>query len=205
MVAGGFAFAALGLSQHAAAAAQRGLFGSLETRRDNPARFPKWQGALDRYFTEVPLTRQACRGRNCELQDWQIFLDGLAGQPPMAQIHSVHTEMNRHRYIQDPINWNLPDYWESPGQFLTRNGDCEDYAIVKFMSLRALGFPQDSMRVVVLQDMNLGVAHAVMSIEQDGRTLILDNQVSQVVPHEKIRHYKPIYSVNETHWWLHRA
>jgi hypothetical protein len=28
---------------------------------------------------------------------------------------------------------------------------------------------------------------------------------SQVVPHETIRHYKPIYSVNETHWWLHRA
>ena len=205
ILAGCAAFAALGPLRPAAAAAQRGLFGSLETRRDNPARFPKWQGALDRYFTETQTVRQACSGSRCELQQWQVFLDGLAGQAPMAQIEAVHTEMNRHRYIQDPINWNLPDYWASPGQFLARNGDCEDYGIVKFMSLRALGVPSDRMRVVVLQDINLGVAHAVMSIEQAGRTLILDNQVSQVVPHETIRHYKPIYSVNETHWWLHRS
>jgi predicted transglutaminase-like cysteine proteinase len=73
------------------------------------------------------------------------------------------------------------------------------------MSLRALGFPQDRMRVVVLHDLNLNVPHAVMSIEHGGRTLILDNQVSRVVPHETIRHCRPIYSVNETHWWLHRA
>ena len=182
--------------------------GSVESRRDNPGRFPKWQGALNRYFSEAALAQQACassRFGRCELQEWQAFLAGLAGAAPDAQIAAVHGEMNKRRYVLDPINWNMPDYWESPGQFLSRNGDCEDYGIAKFMSLRALGFPQETMRVVVLQDLNLGVAHAVMSIDHGGRTLILDNQIRQVVPHEVIRHYRPIYSVNETHWWLHRA
>ena len=204
-LAGGLAAGAFG---PAARAAVPGLFGFLETRRDNPGRFPKWQGALDRYFAETKLPQRPCdNGRlsGCELQHWQAFLDGLANAAPDAQIAAVHREMNRRRYILDPINWNLPDYWASPGQFLRRNGDCEDYAIAKFMSLRALGFPQETMRVVVLQDLNLRVAHAVMSIEHGGQTLILDNQIDRVVPHRVIRHYRPIYSVNETHWWLHRV
>ncbi len=205
---GGLAACALGMPGRAAASPQRGLFGSIEIRRDDPERFPKWQGALDRYFAEAKLTRRPCSGGrfgHCELQDWQAFLDGLTSQAPDAQIAQVQTEMNRRRYILDPINWNLPDYWASPGQFLRKQGDCEDFGIAKFMSLRALGFPHDSMRVVVVQDLNLRVAHAVMSIEHGGQTLILDNQVSRVVPHEIIRHYRPIYSVNETHWWLHRT
>ena len=73
---------------------------------------------------------------------------------------------------------------------------------VSIEARRSLEF---ATRIVVLQDLNLGIAHAVMSLEHEGETLILDNQVSRVVRHEVIRHYKPIYSVNETHWWLHRA
>lgn len=198
----------IGAPQAFAATRVPGLFGSTETRHDNPGRFPKWQGALQRYFSETPQLRQTCdrdRFGQCQLQDWQIFLDRLAGQPAVRQIEAVHAEMNRRRYVLDPINWNQPDYWASPGQFFARNGDCEDFGIAKFMSLRALGFPQEHMRVVVLQDLNLKVAHAVMSIDHDGQTLILDNQVSRVIPHQVIRHYRPIYSINETHWWLHRA
>ena len=206
-LAGGLAAGVLGIPRQAMAAAQRGLFGSKEVMRDNPARFPKWQGALERYFAETRLAERPCTGgiSACQLQQWQAFLGSLAGQSPDRQIDAVHAEMNRRRYVLDPINWNVADYWESPGQFLARSGDCEDYGIAKFMSLRALGFPQERMRVVVLQDLNLGVAHAVMSIEHGGRTLILDNQVSRVVPDTAIRHYRPVYSVNETHWWLHRA
>jgi hypothetical protein len=33
---------------------------------------------------------------------------------------------------------------------------------------------------------------------------VLDNQISRVVPAEIINHYKPIYSINEQAWWLHR-
>ena len=98
-----------------------------------------------------------------------------------------------------------PIYWASPGEFFRRHGDCEDYAIAKFLSLRALGFDDAAMRIVVLQDLNLGIAHAVLAVELGGETLILDNQVADVVPARAIRHYRPIYAVNETHWWLYRS
>ncbi len=122
----------------------------------------------------------------------------------IEQIRSVNAEMNRHRYILDPVNYGVPDYWATPFQFLRLDGDCEDYAIAKFMSLRALGFDNDSLRVVVLRDLNLKLAHAILVVYHEGQVFVLDNQISDVVEAAAIRHYRPIYSVNETAWWLHR-
>ena len=60
------------------------------------------------------------------------------------------------------------------------------------------------MRIVIVQDLNLKVAHAILAVYVDGTIKILDNQIKQVVDAETIRHYRPIYSVNEDAWWLHR-
>ena len=87
---------------------------------------------------------------------------------------------------------------------MSKNGDCEDYAIAKYFSLRWLGLKPEDMRILVLHDMNLRVAHAVLVVYHRGRALILDNQVRGVVEADAIRHYRPIYSINEQHWWLHR-
>ena len=60
------------------------------------------------------------------------------------------------------------------------------------------------MRIVIVQDLNLKVAHAVLAVYLDDTIKILDNQIKQVVEAGTIRHYRPIYSVNEESWWLHR-
>ena len=77
------------------------------------------------------------------MQDWSAFLQSLAGLSPAEKMRRVNRYHNKARYILDIINWRLDDYWASPLQFLERDGDCEDYAIAKFMSLRALGFSND--------------------------------------------------------------
>ena len=73
------------------------------------------------------------------------------------------------------------------------------------MSLRTLGFKDSELRVVVLQDLNLGVAHAVLIVYLDGQALLLDNQIGRVIDQAKVRHYRPYYSINEKFWWLHKA
>jgi predicted transglutaminase-like cysteine proteinase len=83
------------------------------------------------------------------------------------------------------------------------NGDCEDFAIIKMFSMKWLGYDIDKMRVVVVQDTNLRVPHAVMAIDVDGDTLILDNQINEVISHTNVFHYVPVYSVNEHNWWMH--
>lgn len=183
------------------------LFGSTSIRSDNLKLFPKWTGALERYFNEDRLANAPCDDRrfnHCQLQHWKAFLKTLRGKDPIDQLRAVNRYANRARYVIDPRNYGVPDYWATPGEFLRRNGDCEDYAIVKFMSLRALGFDPERMRIVVLNDMNLNAAHAVLVVWLGDTALMLDNQVPQVVRADAIRHYRPIYSVNEHHWWLHR-
>src|SRR3546814_10214490 len=72
--------------------------------------------------------------------------------------------------------------------------------IAKFMALRALGVDNAEMRIVVLNDLNLRIGHAVLVVYVDGKALVLDNQIKSVVPADTIRHYQPVYSVNEDGW-----
>lgn len=97
----------------------------------------------------------------------------------------------------------MPDFWATPFQFFAKNGDCEDCAIAKFISLRTLGFPNENMRIVVLRDTNLDVLHAVLVAYAGGEPSVLNNQIRSVVRAQSTRHYRPIYSVNETTWWRH--
>lgn len=183
------------------------VFNTSAIRSDNMAPFPKWRGALDRYFSESRTPRAACSSglfAQCPIEDWQSFLQSLAGQTPEQKLREVNAFHNRARYILDIVNWQVEDYWASPFQFFRKDGDCEDYAIAKFMSLRALGFRNDQMRIVVLRDLNLRVAHAILVVELNGEKYVLDNQIRDAIPAGLIHHYQPIYSVNETHWWLHR-
>lgn len=191
----------------AATRSGNGVFGFTEVRRTGSARFPKWKGALDRTFRERELLALPCRKTTvttCAMHDWQGLLNGLRKHTRVDQIHHVNRELNRRAYVLDPVNWGVSDYWASPAQFFKKNGDCEDFSIAKYMSLRDLGVQSNEMRVVVLNDENLKIPHAVLAVRNGNDELILDNQVNQVISHRVIRHYRPIFSINEEAWWLHR-
>ncbi len=192
--------ATAGLAPAAGAATYPALFGTREIHSSNLKLFPKWREMGARFHDE----QSGCAYPLCDQKYWKKLFDDLSGADRTTQINTINRVMNERRYIIDPINWSLPDYWATPFQFLRKNGDCEDYAIAKFMALRALGFENAEMRIVVLNDLNLGIAHAILVVYLDGKALVLDNQIASVVPADSIRHYQPVYSVNEDGWWLHR-
>lgn len=184
------------------------LFGTTESRNNSLRPFPKWTGVLERYFRTAGTKEGSCTAKTfnkCHAQRWQDLVDQLRGQDLTSQLQAVNGFMNKTRYIVDPINWGLKDYWATPGQFFAKFGDCEDYAIAKYLTLKRLGVAPGIMRIVVLQDMNLRVAHAVLAVYTDSGIVILDNQIRQAVLSSVIRHYKPIFSINEEAWWLHRG
>lgn len=196
--------------------AYTGLFKSREIFSDNMKSFTKWSDVwqrqtLPRRSSPVvlpdDLNRCASELRQfCNRAQWEAFIETQAAAGPMTPeiLSKVNRFMNRAPYIVDPINWNLPDYWATPDEFMLKDGDCEDYAITKYVTLKRLGYAPSKMRVVVLQDENLRVAHAVLAVELGDETYILDNQADPAVPHGKILHYRPVYSINESGWWLHQ-
>lgn len=188
------------------AARSGGLFSTVEYRRSNVHLLSKWHNVLQRAKAE---SRQAdnCRaGRPCHVRDWKAFLGRTRNLPAMAQVRAVNRYINQWRYVGDRANYGKVDHWATPRQLFRSGGaDCEDYAIAKYMSLRAMGWPSSKLRIVVLQDQNLRIAHAVLAVRMNGTFYILDNQIKTVVNHRRIHHYRPIYSMNEQHWWFHRG
>lgn len=184
------------------------LFGTVEARSDNLRPFTKWTWMLDRYAKEKSLEVAPCAqlgAEKCRPQVWRKFLAEVEGKSRLEQLEKVHAYMNQRTYIEDLPNYGVPDYWATPREFLSKDGDCEDYAIAKYMSLRHLGFKDEEMRVVVLQDMNLRVAHAVLVVYHEGKALLLDNQIRKVIDAASVHHYRPFFSINENFWWLHKA
>ena len=190
----------------ARAEAKLGIFGYLETKREGLEAFPKWTGALERYFEEKAHTVGNCAAKEfnrCHYDTWTAFLDGIKNETPERKLKKVNDFMNKARYILDPINWGVKDYWATPGQFFEKYGDCEDYAIAKYLSLVAVGWDPETLRIVVVQDLNLRVPHAILAVYQQDNILLLDNQIAIVVDASRVRHYRPIFSLSETGWWRH--
>lgn len=190
----------------AAAQGYPALFGTREVRNANIAPFTKWTGMLGRQRPEPRRYGEACQPRrgHCFVQEWRALVNQLRGQDPMRQLQQVNQFMNRMTYVEDIVNYGMADYWATPLEFLRNDGDCEDYAIAKYISLRELGFPQSDMRILVLNDLNLRVPHAILIVYLNGHAYVLDNQIQQVVTTDVIRHYQPIFSINEEAWWLHQ-
>jgi predicted transglutaminase-like cysteine proteinase len=181
------------------------LFGYREERQTDLAAFPEWLSALDRHLRD-DLREGDCSERlfnRCHMAEWQRLLARLRGQPWAMQLMEINRYANEKAYVLDLENYGREDYWAIPRQFLGAGGDCEDYAITKYFSLTLLGYARDDLRIVVVQDTNLRVPHAVLAVRQGERSLILDNQVRDVLPDRAVVHYAPVLSLNERSWWIH--
>jgi len=115
----------------------------------------------------------------------------------------VNQIINQQRYVEDFKNWGIRDYWSRPNEFLAKGGDCEDFALAKYVLLRQAGMPVEHMRVLVLHDTARNVAHAVLLVATADQTLVLDNLNDHPVTLSEVPHYRPIYSLNGSAVWLH--
>jgi len=181
-----------------------GLFGYQENIRTNLGLFPQWLSVLERNIAQYAPAGNCESNRldQCHIEVWQGFLKRIQTLPKLEQLNAVNQFANEHEYILDIENYGMDDYWATPKEFLYNNGDCEDYAIIKMLSLKKLGFDMERIRLVVLQDTNLRTPHAVLAVESKNDILIMDNQVDEVISHKYILHYVPVYAVNEMKWWM---
>lgn len=200
---------AVGAAHASAERSYPNLFGTTELRSSDEREFTHWISMLERQVSELaegdaPCTPAAARAA-CAVWEWLNFIAAERGREPMAQIQEVNAHLNLHRYILDIVNYGIANYWATPREFAVNDGDCKDFAVAKYFTLRKLGWAVANLRVVVLQDMNLRVPHAVTVAYAGDRSYLLDNQIRDVVPTEIVRHYRPYYSINEEYWWLHIA
>jgi predicted transglutaminase-like cysteine proteinase len=103
------------------------------------------------------------------------------------------------RPASDLAQYGQVDVWASPlVTFDRRAGDCEDYAISKFVALRLAGIAADDLRIVILRDTLRGEDHAVAAARLDGHWLMLDNQRMAMIQDSDARHVVPLFVINGT-------
>ena len=136
------------------------------------------------------------------------LISELADQDVLTQLREVNRFYNQFEYREDHDHWGEQDYWATPGEFLgTNSGDCEDFVIAKYFSLRKLGIPDDRLYLTYVKALNQNVAHMVLSyFETPGSVpLILDNYNPLIMTADQRRDLLPVYSFNAKSLFLTNA
>ena len=142
---------------------------------------------------------------------WRDLLSRSAAMDERRQIRQVNDFFNRNvRYMTDQQLWGQNDYWATPLETLGKGaGDCEDYAIAKYVSLRKLGIPDSRLRLFYVHA-RLGAAasnatevHMVLGYfpTEDAEPLILDNLISDIRPASRRDDLTPVFSFNAQGLW----
>ncbi len=179
------------------------LFGMVEFR--SPLKnVPKWERVYN-LEKSTPTFGDKVRDRmSKDVADrWLALKAKLDGKPLEEQLRGVNNFFNQWPYKSDMQVWKVEDYWATPAEFLRKSGDCEDYAIVKYYALRDLGVPANQLRIVALRDSIRGIGHAVLVVFMKDNAYVLDNLSNLILPHTKLTHYQPVFSVNEEFRWAH--
>ena len=128
-------------------------------------------------------------------------------QDEVARLTLINDFFDQHlRYAEDIDVWGVQDYWASPLEALQKGaGDCEDYAIAKYLSLASAGVPIAKLRMVYVRAMVGGksLPHMVLAYysQPGAEPLILDNLVTEVKPASQRGDLSPVFSFNSEGLW----
>ena len=129
------------------------------------------------------------------------LIERLQNSDTQTKLDEVNRFFNKFNYQTDPKLWGKKDYWQTPTEFLgLYAGDCEDYVISKYFTLRALGIPDEKLFLTYAKAIRKGgsIAHMVLSYFEttDSVPLILGNYNHEILPALKRKDLIPVYSFN---------
>jgi predicted transglutaminase-like cysteine proteinase len=126
------------------------------------------------------------------------IVDDATARDGRARLGEVNRAINLAiRPMSDLAQYGSIDVWSSPlATFAQGAGDCEDYAIAKFVALRLAGIPAQDLRLVILQDMLRQEDHAMVAARLEGRWLLLDNRRMAMVEDARLRNYRPTFVID---------
>ena len=136
---------------------------------------------------------------------WEKLIVEDHGQSDLEKLKRTNDFFNQLEFVDDNSHWGQKDYWATPMEFLmTRGGDCEDFSIAKYFTLKAMGVSEDKLNLTYVEALKYKVPHMVLTYysEPDAEPLVLDNLIKDIQPASKRNDLIPIYSFNGTGLWL---
>jgi predicted transglutaminase-like cysteine proteinase len=160
----------------------------------------KWRGIEQDLAREAKLVENCRDGAACapETKRYLAIVGEVKARSGRARLETANRLMNGAiRYLSDAQQHGAPDRWTAPLASLAAGlGDCEDFAIAKYVVLRDAGVAEADMRMVLVRDTSIRIDHAVLAVRQDGEWLILDNRKSFAAEPGELRHYTPLFALD---------
>lgn len=164
-------------------------------------------------------------GRTTSEKSWQHLMHQIKPLSWFAQINAINQFFNAIPFQSDNQTWGRQDYWASPAELLAKNaGDCEDYAVAKYISLIRLGLPPQRLKLAYVQignnDTDSSQQYSLATAARQGRSglqshmvllyyehesavpWVLDNINATVLPVSQRSDLMPVYAFNDEDMWL---
>ena len=143
---------------------------------------------------------------------WREMLRTAPGLSEEAKLRRVNDFFNRHvRFGEHAAISGRSDYWATPLETLGRaEGDCEDFAIAKYVTLKQMGVPSSKLRLTYVRariggpQSTLVQAHMVLGYypTPDAEPLVLDNLISEIRPASRRPDLTTVFGFNADGMWV---
>ncbi len=136
---------------------------------------------------------------------WEELIRKEKNAGDLQKIEQVNRFFNRMAFVNDIDLWGVEDYWATPIEFLVKGaGDCEDFAIAKYFTLKAMGMPEEKLNIAYVKALQYNMHHVVLLYyaKAGAEPLVLDNLTGEIALAYQRIDLMPIYSFNGTGLWL---
>lgn len=176
-------------------------FGLFTFRAPNGILWRKWHG-VESDITKDQAVLERCRANaeGCPAFAAQFLrvINAVKAKSGRDQLDEANRAVNiAIRYVSDFAQHGEADRWSAPlATFATGKGDCEDYAIAKYVALGEAGFPRDDLKLVLARDRAIRQDHAVLAARLDGHWLILDSRRMELMDDSDAASLTPLFAIN---------
>jgi len=137
---------------------------------------------------------------------WEELIRQDRSTNDRAKMERVNIFFNtKIRFANDDQVWGTKDYWATPIEFLCKSaGDCEDFAIAKYFTLKAMGISDEKLKITYVKSIQYNIHHMVLTYYStpEAEPLVLDNLVDSINPASRRTDLFPIFSFNGSGLWM---
>ena len=165
----------------------------------------KWNHARTEIARELQMVDRCRKDNVCSASARKLIrlsAEG-AGRNGRARLGLINRAVNLAiSPTSDETQWQVPDRWSSALETLqSERGDCEDYAIVKYLALLDSGISDADLKIVVIRNLFPNEDHAVVAARVDAEWLILDNRTLTLVRDTNLARTMPMFVLDQVGVW----
>lgn len=139
------------------------------------------------------------------MKDWEQLVSDSRDLAESDKLRAANLFFNKRIwFLDDREHWDREDYWATPMQTMaTLGGDCEDFVIAKYFTLREIGVADQRLRLTYVRSTLIDKPHMILAYYRtpSAAPLVLDNLMDDIKPASERPDLTPVYSFNGQSLW----